>query len=226
MYSLKRLSAFKPEAPDYTQLNSPLFNAGIGGTSSFAASSFARVDKCDSEKLRNFSMLKRFVRAFSGCTGGETGRSAESVVLERREAGIAYSLVGRGEVGGRSVVALAGGVCSSWSERWLAASGFWVETMSRTLRRRSRGMAGMRNYYYGRDNGHWAEAGGWSTGRRCWKALARSVHSSDGMVTVAGGRGVCETGAESGERRAVSLIASRWTCAVGGSWSGLRRTCV
>lgn len=47
-------------------------------------------------------MLKRLVRAFSGWTGGEDGRPDGSVAVERREVGGAYSLVGRGDVGGRA----------------------------------------------------------------------------------------------------------------------------
>jgi len=65
-------------------------------------------------------MLKRFVRAFSGCTVGDTGRSAWSVAVEGREAGLAYSLTGRGEVGGASEAALLGRGCRS-SGRWLAS---------------------------------------------------------------------------------------------------------
>ena len=98
-------------------------------------------------------MLKRFVRAFSGWTVGEVGRSAWSVAVEGREAGLAYSLTGRGEVGGASEVALLGlgGLSSLW---WLV-SGLGGCARSSTLRRWSRGMAGMR-YYYIRERGHLA----------------------------------------------------------------------
>lgn len=125
----------------------PLLSKGTGGGGScFAASSFARADRCDSEKLRNFSMLNLLVLVFSGCTGGETGRSVERASLDRREADIAYSLVGRGEVGGSEREgALIRGVSSS-SARWLEES--WSAVLRfkwRALRRLlSRGMAGTR----------------------------------------------------------------------------------
>lgn len=126
-------------------VHEPLVREGTGGTSSCrAASSFARAERCDSEKLRNFSMLNRLVRAFSGCTGGDCGRSAEETSFESREAGIASSLVGRGEEGGASEGARTRGVCSP-SSKWRASYDF-VGTRSSTLRRRSRGMAGMRDY--------------------------------------------------------------------------------
>lgn len=135
-YSLKHISSLPQTLPCGLR-------AGTGGISSLAASSLALADKWDSEKLRNFSMLNRLVRAFSGCTGGDTGRSAGTVSVDSREAGTAYSLVGRGEVGGTRVCTLARGVRWS-SEVWLESG--LVVTRSSTLRRRSRGMTGMRNY--------------------------------------------------------------------------------
>lgn len=71
--------------------------------------------------------------------------------MEGREAGLAYSLTGRGEVGGASEVALLG------ERLWLASrSGELSESI--TLRRWSRGMAGMR-YYCIRGRGHLAVPG-------------------------------------------------------------------
>lgn len=135
-------SSFTDLLSDIT--NSPLLKAGIGGTSSLAASSLARVDRCDSEKLRNFNMLKRLVRAFSGWTGGEDGRSDGRVAVERRDVGGAYSLFGRGEVGGRArEVVLERAALSVLVGCW--ESGFGLKTLRR---RRSRGMAGTRNYIY------------------------------------------------------------------------------
>ena len=96
-------------------------------------------------------MEKRFVLAFSGCTVGEIGRAAWSVAVEGREAGLAYSLTGRGEVGGASEVVLL-----SW--RWWPVSCSGELSGSITLRRWSRGMAGMRNYYI-RARGHLAVPG-------------------------------------------------------------------
>lgn len=66
-------------------------------------------------------MLKRFVRAFSGCTEGEVGRVAWSVAVEGREAGLTYSLTGRGEVGGASEAALLGRGNGSSVWWWLAS---------------------------------------------------------------------------------------------------------
>jgi hypothetical protein len=125
--------------------DSPLLKAGIGGTSSLAASSLARVDRCDSEKLRNFNMLKRLVRAFSGWTGGEDGRSDGTVAMERREVGGAYSLFGRGDEGGRARDVVLVRAALSVPVGWWESSGLGLKTLRR---RRSRGMAGTRYYMY------------------------------------------------------------------------------
>jgi hypothetical protein len=116
----------------------------MGGTSSLAASSLARVDRCDSEKLRNFNMLNRLVLAFSGWTGGEDGRSDGRVAVERREVGGAYSLFGRGEVGGRAREVVLERAALSESVGWWE-SGLGLKTLRR---RESRGMAGTRDYIY------------------------------------------------------------------------------
>jgi len=125
--------------------NLPLLKAGMGGTSSLAASSLARVERCDSEKLRNFNMLKRLVRAFSGWTGGEDGRSDGIVAVERREVGGAYSLFGRGDEGGRARDVVLVRAALSVRVGWWESSDFGLKTLRR---RRSRGMAGTRDYMY------------------------------------------------------------------------------
>lgn len=76
---------------------------------------------------------------------GEVGRSVWSIALEGREVGLAYSLTGRGEVGGASEALLPGRL-------WLVSRSGELSG-SNTLRRWSRGMAGMR-YYCDRERGH------------------------------------------------------------------------
>ena len=73
------------------------------------------------------------------------GRSVWSIAVEGREAGLAYSLTGRGEVGGASEALLPGRL-------WLVSRSGELSG-SNTLRRWSRGMAGMR-YYCDRERGH------------------------------------------------------------------------
>ena len=68
-----------------------------------------------------------------------------SIALEGREVGLAYSLTGRGEVGGASEALLPGRL-------WLVSRSGELSG-SNTLRRWSRGMAGMR-YYCDRERGH------------------------------------------------------------------------
>ena len=71
------------------------------------------------------------------------------MAVERREVGGAYSLVGCGDVGGRArEVVLERATLSVsvgwWESAWWA-SGFGLKTLRR---RRSKGMAGTRNYIY------------------------------------------------------------------------------
>jgi hypothetical protein len=70
------------------------------------------------------------------------------VAVERREVGGAYSLFGRGEEGGRAREVVLERATLSVSVGWWE-SGFGLKTLRR---RRSRGMAGTRNYIY-RDSG-------------------------------------------------------------------------
>ena len=63
-----------------------------------------------------------------------------SIAVEGREVGLAYSLTGRGEVGGASEALLPGRL-------WLVSRSGELSG-SNTLRRWSRGMAGTRNYIY------------------------------------------------------------------------------
>ena len=73
-----------------------------------------------------------------------------SIAVEGREVGLAYSLTGRGEVGGASEALLPGRL-------WLVSRSGELSG-SITLRRWSRGMAGMRNYC-DRERGHLAVPG-------------------------------------------------------------------